>query len=121
MLRQILVESIYWSFSFTESFVHVVQHPEVHPLDIRCTLYDASRINKLSYKKNRKGIQVNPKYCSLMFEAIHNTAAPYEVIWEVHNKGDEAMEDNHLYHQTKRLRVKDATAGRLRNTKESTV
>lgn len=90
------------SAAYTESLDHVVQHPEVHPLEIRYTLYDATKINRLSYKKNRRGIQVNPKHCWLMFEAIHNTAAPYEVIWEVHNSGDEAKDANHLYHQTKK-------------------
>jgi hypothetical protein len=86
---------------YTDSLNHVAQHPEVHPLEIRYMLYDDSKINRLSYKKNRKGNKVNPKHCWLMFEAIHNTAAPYEVIWEVHNSGDEAEDANHLYHQTK--------------------
>ncbi|WP_218839243.1 nucleotide-binding domain-containing protein [Evansella halocellulosilytica] len=83
-----------------EFYAERAQYPVAYRLDVRYELYNRNKSNKLSYKTNRRNERINPKYCSLFFEANHNVPAPYEIVWEVNNKGDEAHDINDLEHST---------------------
>ena len=77
-------------------------YPEVYSLNVRYLLYNKTRSQQLTYKKNRTEQQLSPKNCTLLFEAIHNVPAPYNILWEVNNSGDEAKDAGQLYFQTKK-------------------
>lgn len=83
----------------SETFAARAQYPQAFRLDVRYELYNQNKSTKLTYITNRNG-RLNPKKCSLFFEAVHNVPAPYEIVWEVNNKGDEAHDINDLGHST---------------------
>ncbi|MCZ2259422.1 nucleotide-binding domain-containing protein [Sporosarcina sp. G11-34] len=100
-------KNTYWSDSIqksaaTESAHFASQYPESYSLDVRFQMYSENQIHPITYKQSRKGKQLSPKMSKLMFEAIHNVPAPYEILWEVNNSGDEATEAAQLYHQRRK-------------------
>lgn len=84
-----------------EMFTEKAQYPQTYLLEVRYTLYNNSKTNKINYIINRKKERLNPKQCNLHFEVIHNVPEPYEIIWEVNNNGDEAKDKNDISHSTK--------------------
>ncbi|WP_373315076.1 nucleotide-binding domain-containing protein [Robertmurraya siralis] len=77
------------------------QYPLANVLDVRYELYNQTKSTKLTYRTNRKNERLSPKRCSLLFEAVHNVPAPYEIVWKVNNKSDEEQDINDLGHSTK--------------------
>jgi predicted nucleotidyltransferase len=91
-------ESIQENSSFALKQQYASVYPEAYSLNVRYEIFDRNKIRKLAFRKSRRNEQLSPKQCTLYFEAIHNVQAPYQILWEVQNFGDEANEANHLYH-----------------------